>query len=114
MGFVFQNFLLDPDSTARHNVALPLLLLNCSPRESEHDRPVARWRPSGLRGDLIDRPAAKLSGGQRQRVAFARAIAPNPPLVLADERPGNLDAQNRAGVARPRAGACATSAGRRS
>jgi putative ABC transport system ATP-binding protein len=87
LGFVFQAFHVLPHLTVAQNVALPLLLLR---------RPDAARVRSLLQGvglaDLADRLPRTLSGGQLQRVAIARALVHAPPLVLADEPTGNLDA----------------------
>jgi ABC-type lipoprotein export system ATPase subunit len=96
VGLVFQEFHLVPTMTAQENVALPLLLAGVPPGER---RPRARRALDtvGL-GDRTDHRPAELSGGEQQRVATARALVGDPPLLLADEPTGNLDAETGARI----------------
>lgn len=91
LGFVFQRAALLPFLTVRENVCLALACLGPRARD-EHASRVARlleW--TGLLS-LADRRADRLSVGEAQRVAVARALVKNPPLVLADEPTGSVDA----------------------
>jgi putative ABC transport system ATP-binding protein len=92
IGFVFQTYSLVPVLSAAENVELILQLL----RRPPHERVVRAQEvlnEVGLAG-LADRRPARLSGGQQQRVAVARALAPKPTIVLADEPTANLDSRN--------------------
>lgn len=89
IGFIFQGFNLLPKFTAIENVELPLIYRGIHHKERKKLALEALDRV-GLT-DRIHHKPTELSGGQQQRVAVARALAGNPPLLLADEPTGNLD-----------------------
>ena len=89
IGFVFQFHQLLPDFTALENVMLPGRIAGREPRPVfDHARELLR--EVGLE-ERLDHFPNQLSGGERQRVALCRALALEPPLLLADEPTGNLD-----------------------
>jgi lipoprotein-releasing system ATP-binding protein len=89
IGFVFQFHQLLPDFTALENVMLPGRIAGREPREVL-ERSRALLAEVGL-AERLDHFPNQLSGGERQRVALCRALALEPPLLLADEPTGNLD-----------------------
>ncbi|MFQ5677999.1 MAG: ABC transporter ATP-binding protein [Gemmatimonadota bacterium] len=91
VGFVFQFHHLLRNFSALENVMMPQLIAGID-RAAATDRARELLDQVGLADRLGHRPS-KLSGGERQRVAVARALANEPPLLLADEPSGNLDVE---------------------
>ena len=89
LGFVFQSFNLIQQLTVRENIELPLFYLGWDAADSAA-RAEELAQVVGL-GERLDHRPTELSGGQQQRVAVARALANDPPVLLADEPTGNLD-----------------------
>ncbi|HEY0552914.1 MAG TPA: ABC transporter ATP-binding protein [Thermoanaerobaculia bacterium] len=89
IGFVFQFHQLLPDFTALENVMLPGRIAGLEPRQVL-ERARGLLLEVGL-AERLDHFPSQLSGGERQRVALCRALALEPPLLLADEPTGNLD-----------------------
>ncbi len=89
VGVIYQQYNLFPGFNVRENIGLPLRLMVRPPFDADR-------RADDLLRDLSLNPLARqmpaeLSGGQQQMVAIARALAANPPLILADEPTANLD-----------------------
>ncbi len=87
IGIVFQSFHLIPNMTALENVAVPLELAG---RNDAFERAEFELNAVGL-GERLSHYPAQMSGGEQQRVAMARALAPQPKILIADEPTGNLD-----------------------
>lgn len=89
IGTVFQFFHLLPTLTVRENIAFPMELAGWS--KSRREEQVERLLADVQIGHRAQAYPETLSGGEQQRVAVARALAAEPPLLLADEPTGNLD-----------------------
>ncbi|MBI4943211.1 MAG: ABC transporter ATP-binding protein [Actinobacteria bacterium] len=90
VGLVFQFFQLLPTLTVAENVMLPMDLCDTVPRRRRRTAALDLLDRLGI-ADQADKLPAALSGGQQQRAAIARALANDPPVLLADEPTGNLD-----------------------
>ncbi len=98
IGFIFQNFNLNPILTAVENVAIPMRLIG-------ERKKTSLQKASEVLGQVrlshrMNHYPNELSGGERQRVAIARAIVKKPSLILADEPTGNLDTKTGLGIIR--------------
>jgi putative ABC transport system ATP-binding protein len=97
VGLVFQFFQLLPTLTVIENVMLPMDFAKKIPVGERRARARQLLERVGV-ADQADKVPATLSGGQQQRAAIARALANDPPLLLADEPTGNLDSATAAAV----------------
>jgi putative ABC transport system ATP-binding protein len=89
IGFIFQQFNLIPNLTAKENIMLPMMFQGVLVEE-RRKKAEELLRMVDL-GNRMDHYPGQLSGGQQQRVAIARSLANDPEVVLADEPTGNLD-----------------------
>jgi lipoprotein-releasing system ATP-binding protein len=93
LGFVFQFHFLLPEMTILENITLPMRALGRLSSPQMKQRGTELLDSLGLIDHVHKRPD-QLSGGQRQRVAVARALANEPPVILADEPTGSLDSKS--------------------
>jgi putative ABC transport system ATP-binding protein len=98
VGFVFQSFQLLPHLTAMENVLLPLELSGKVPDGMNAGETARSLLARVGLGERLAHYPRTLSGGEQQRVALARAFVSRPPILLADEPTGSLDARTGAAV----------------
>lgn len=92
LGIVFQFFQLLPMLTIQENIMLPMDLSERYPLKERPERADALVRLVGL-AEVADKLPGAISGGQQQSAAIARALANDPPILIADEPTGNLDSR---------------------
>jgi putative ABC transport system ATP-binding protein len=98
IGVVFQFFQLHPTLTVEENILLAMDFVGKVPGADRRKRARELLELVGLSDQAAKLPSA-LSGGQQQRAAIARALANDPPIILADEPTGNLDSETSTAVA---------------
>ena len=91
VGIVFQFFQLLPSLSLLQNILLPMEFLGRLNKAERRERAMLLLAQVGL-ADAAQRLPSQVSGGQQQRAAIARSLANDPPLIVADEPTGNLDA----------------------
>jgi putative ABC transport system ATP-binding protein len=97
LGIVFQFFQLMPTLTLLENVMLPMVVVDRFEPARRESRALELLKLIGLE-HLADKLPAAVSGGQQQSAAIARALANDPPILIADEPTGNLDTRSADGV----------------
>ena len=91
LGFIFQQYNLLPKLNILDNVKLPLLYRGLKEHE-QNELAMEALKRVGIDNKAHHKPS-QLSGGQQQRASIARALAPSPSVILADEPPGALDSK---------------------
>ncbi|HOX83075.1 MAG TPA: ABC transporter ATP-binding protein [Chryseolinea sp.] len=97
IGVVFQFFQLLPTLTIIENVMLPMDFCNSYPKRERRERALTLLELVNIK-EQADKLPSTLSGGQQQRAAIARALANDPPVIIADEPTGNLDSQTATSI----------------
>ena len=99
IGIVFQFFQLLPTLTIAENIMLPMDLCHTMKRADRRDRAMSLLGQVDILEQANKFPSM-LSGGQQQRAAIARALANDPPVIVADEPTGNLDSHTAEAIFR--------------
>lgn len=93
IGYVFQNFYLNPYLDATENVIVPMKVNDDIEPKSRKKKAEDLLKRFGME-ERMNHLKSQMSGGEQQRVAIARALANDPDIILADEPTGNLDEEN--------------------
>lgn len=97
IGIVFQFFQLLPTISVVENIILSMDFVKVIPKSERKKRAFELLDIVGIKNQGIKYPS-ELSGGQQQRAAIARALANDPPIIVADEPTGNLDSETSAKI----------------
>ncbi len=92
IGYIFQNFYLEPNYTVQQNIEIALMI-GAYPVKQRKDKVEELLKGVEMEG-MQHKKVKNISGGERQRVCIARALANDPEIILADEPCGNLDSYN--------------------